>query len=136
MRLLNRGFTLVGVMITLSIVALLASISISQLLSRKMTANETAARTTLKTISTALETYAKESGEGYPADISTLITSNPPYLNEYYTAQERNGYSFACESLEVSSYSCSAQPLSCNRTGSKNYVITTSGVLTETDCTE
>ena len=121
-------------MLALSIVALLASISIPQLLRTRMTANETAARATLKTISTALETYAAEGGEGYPTDISDLITANPPYLNEDYTAEARQGYSFSCDTLEISGYSCNAQPLTCNQTGSKDYIITTSGVLAETDC--
>ena len=136
MRLLNKGFTLVGAMITLSIVALLASISIPALLRTRMIANETAARTTLKTISTALETYAAEGGQGYPTDMSILLTSTPPYLNEDYTAGSREGYTFACGSLAINGYSCSAEPLNCNQTGSKSYVITTSGVLSETDCTE
>ena len=60
MRLTDAGFTLVGLMISMSIIVLLAAISIPQVLRTRMTANESAARATLKTISTALETYAAE----------------------------------------------------------------------------
>jgi type II secretory pathway pseudopilin PulG len=129
------GATLAGLMITCSIITLLAVIAIPQLLRSRMAVNESAARVTLKTLSAALETYAAESEQGYPKDLSVLITANPPILNEDYIANSPiQGYIYTCQSLDVSGYSCSAKPYACERTGSKNYTITTGGVLIETDC--
>ena len=129
------GFTLVGLMISMSIIILLAAIAIPQVLRARMVANEAAARATLKTISTALETYYANDGGGYPTDISVLITANPAFLNKDYIADSPYlGYNFACESLELGSYSCSATPQDCGRTGSKIYTITTSSVFSEADC--
>jgi type II secretory pathway pseudopilin PulG len=133
----NQGFTLVGVMITLSIVTFLATIAIPQLLRTRMIANESAARATLKTISTALETYAAEGMQGYPTNIAILVTATPPYLNKNYIADSPFlGYNYICESLETHSYICNASPQHCAQTGSKIYTITTGGILIETDCSE
>ncbi len=134
---MKKGFTIAGFMIGISIIALLAAIAIPELLKVKMTANESAARATLKTISTALETYAAESKQGYPADISILTKANPPYLNKDYIADSPiQGYNYTCQFLEVNSYSCSAAPRHCGRTGSRIYTITTGGVFAETDCSQ
>jgi prepilin-type N-terminal cleavage/methylation domain-containing protein len=130
----DRGFTLVGVMISVSIISLLAALGIPQLLRSKMIANESAARAGLRAISTALETYAIERSGAYPIDVSVLTTSRPPYLNKDYIADSPfQGYSYTCES-DISGYSCSAEPAQCGRTGSKKYTITTSSVLTEGEC--
>ena len=135
MRLLRRGFTFLGLLISVSIIILSAVIVIPQLLSLNMAANQSAARVALKAISTALETYAAEGNQGYPTDISILIIGNPPYLNQNYVEDSPvQGYDYACESLEVSGYSCSARPQHCGWTGSKIYTITTGGALTEVDC--
>jgi len=137
MSLLSKGFTLTGPLISLSIIALLAAIAIPRILKTNMADNESAARATLKTISTALETYAARSGQGYPTDILALIIADPAYLNKNYIADSPvQGYDYVCESLEVNGYSCSAEPQYCGRTGSKIYTITTGGVFTETECTQ
>jgi len=129
------GLTLTGVMITISVVTLLAVIVISQSLRSSMEINESTARATLRALSAALETYATEVGQGYPKDISVLITAEPPILNKDYIADSPiRGYNYTCESLGVSGYSCSAQPQHCDRTGSKKYTIITGGVFTEADC--
>jgi type II secretory pathway pseudopilin PulG len=134
---MKRGFTVAGFMIGISIITLLAAIAIPELLKGKMTDNESAARATLKTISAALETYAAESKQGYPTDISVLTTANPPYLNKNYIADSPiQGYNYACQFLEVNSYSCNATPQHCGRTGSRIYTITTGGVFTDTDCSQ
>jgi type II secretory pathway pseudopilin PulG len=131
----NNGITLAGMLITAAIITLLAVIAIPQFLSSRMRANESSARAALKTISTALEAYAEEGKQGYPTDISLLITAEPPYLNRNYIANSLvQGYNFACEFLDINGYSCSAKPEICGQTGSGIYTITTGGVFTERDC--
>ena len=133
----GRGVTLTGLIISASIITLLAVIIISQLLRSRIIANESAARTTLKTISTALETYAAEARQGYPADISILVTTNPRYLNNNYIAESPIlGYNYILEFLEPGGYSFIARPQRCGQTGSKIYSITTGGALTDSDCAQ
>ena len=131
------GFTLVGVILTVSIITLLATIVIPQFLRRAMIDNETSARATLKSISTALEAYAAQSEQGYVSDISVLTTTNPSYLTKNYVADSPIlGYNYTCDLLEFTGYSCSATPQHCGQTGSKIYTITTGGVFIERDCNQ
>lgn len=133
----SRGFTLVGMMITIAIISSLAVIALPNLIRARMTANESAARATLKTIAVALETNAAKTGLGYTEDFLSLTETDPPYLNNNYIAESPvQGYNYVCDTLTVSSYSCRAIPQICNQTGSKTYTVTSGAVFSETDCSE
>jgi prepilin-type N-terminal cleavage/methylation domain-containing protein len=132
---MRRGFTLVEVMIVVAIIALLAAIAIPNLLRARVNANEANAQATLRTISTAAESYASANDGNYPANIAALTGATPPYLNEDYTAAASQGYSFACGTMAASGYSCTATPVTCGTTGTTTYTITTGGVLTSAACT-
>ena len=131
-----KGFTLVEIMVIISIIIILASIAIPNLLRTRLSANESAAQIILKTISTACENYAAANDGTYPTAISDLTETVPSYLNEDYTATPQKGYEFACNIMTVAGYSCKATPTTCNRTGAKTFTIATGGVSSYVDCTE
>lgn len=130
----TKGFTLVEIMIAVAIVALLAVIAIPGLLRSRVTANETFARATLKTISNACESYAAVNYGQYPTAMADLIGPMPPYLSQDYTAAALRGYNIACGILAITGYSCTATPVGCGQTGTKIFTITTGAVLTSVDC--
>jgi len=132
---MRKGFTLVEIMIVVAIIALLAAIAIPNLLRARVNANETNAQATLRTISTASESWAAANNGSYPQAITDLTGATPPYLNENYIATSpRQGYNYLCGTMGVAGYSCTATPVTCNTTGTRTFTITTGGVLTAAAC--
>jgi type IV pilus assembly protein PilA len=114
-------------MIVVAIIALLAAIAIPNLLSARRTANEAAAKSTVRSLSTAAETYSTAHSGVYPANVTQLteyITSAPDYCG-----QQIQGYNYTC-TLAANGYTIVATPTNVGVTGNVTYTATTGGVLT------
>lgn len=122
----KRGFTLVEIMIVVAIIALLAAIAVPSYLSTKRTANESAAKSNVRTLSTAAETYATANNGSYPADAAALATYIPSAAS--YCGATVQGYAYTC-TLAASGYTIVAAP-SSTASGSVTYTATTGGLLT------
>jgi len=123
----NNGFTLVEILITVMIIALLAAIAIPSLLKARATAYDASAQTTLKAISTALETYASSESQ-YPPDTTSLTSITPPYLSTDYFTGIHSGFSYTRDSLTNFAYSITAAPANTTL-GNASFTITTGGLL-------
>ena len=129
MRNQKTGFTLVEIMIVILIIALLAAIGIPNLLRARFEAHDATAQDALKSISTALETYASTENR-YPPDTTSLLGVVPPYLAVDYFTGIHSGFTFTTTLLTNDTYSVTAEPVNTNL-GSASFTVTTGGVLTE-----
>ncbi len=125
----SKGFTLVEIMIVVAIIALLAAIAIPNLLRARMAANESAAQATLKTLSTACETFAVQNNGAYPANLLALTApaAGPPFLNDANILLEHGGYQYT-PAWAAASYCFQAIPSNFGTSGGTSYTISTGGV--------
>ena len=118
---------MVEIMVVVAILALLASVAIPNLVRARVTANEANAKATLKTISTALETFALANGT-YPPNTGSLLGQSPPYLSKDYFTGTQSGYNYAA-TLAGYTYSILATPQNDSQ-GKTSFTMATGGVLT------
>ena len=127
MRNSKDAFTLVEMMIVVTIIALLAAISIPNLLRSRQQAQEASAQANLKLMANALENYAAINSV-YPTSTTPLMGVTPPYLSTDYFVGVHGGYTFA-HTLTDYTYLITAYPTATNP-GVHSFTVTTGGILT------
>jgi len=123
----RKAFTLVEVLISVGIIAMLARFVIPGVLRARTASNEAIAKSNLKALATASETYSMVTGD-YPANEAALQNATPPYLNSSYCGSTTRGYSYAC-TFSAGGYTIVAAPVSGGAAGTVTFTLTTGGVL-------
>jgi Tfp pilus assembly protein PilE len=128
----KKGFTLVGIMMILGIIALLVALA-TNLFSVKKTENTAAAKANIRALSKAAETYAISHNGLYPADIAAIATYNAQatVLCASSAASPAQGYVYNCAGLSATGYILTATPVSATA-GDATFSVTSGGAITET----
>ena len=130
MKLGKRGFTLVEIMIVVAIIALLAAIAIPNLLRARHNANEAAAVASLRTLSTAEESYRAAQNPLTYGTLAQLGAATPAYIDATLAAGAKQGYNFAMTAGPTANvYTITAEPQVPNQTGTREFSVDQTGVV-------
>jgi type IV pilus assembly protein PilA len=131
MRSKQTGFSLIELLVVVSVILIVAAIAIPNLLRSRMAANEASAVASLRSINTSQVVYQSSYGPGYAATLAALsdggavancVPPKPPtptfacLLDSALASGTKSGYKFTYAPITagafVSKYSVNADPIS------------------------
>jgi type IV pilus assembly protein PilA len=143
---LQKGFSLIELLIVVSVILVIAGISIPTFLQSRMRANETSAVTTLRQMATASLAYQVECDNGFESSLLLLgpgggdCTSGANLLDSILggsASPQKSGYVFVFTGdgqTPSNAYAITADPLS-SYSGTRHFYIDQTGVVRENDTT-
>ena len=125
----RSGFTLIELMIVISVIAILAVVSVHLYQRVRVGVNESNAIKALRTVSTAQTSVHKD--EGTYAALAFLGSKNPSYIDSVLASGTKHGYVFKTSAVTEHAYQCTAEPQYPDKSGIRSFYIDDTGVLRE-----
>jgi prepilin-type N-terminal cleavage/methylation domain-containing protein len=127
------GFSLIELLIVVAIIGIIAAIAIPNLLASRRAANEAAAVSAIRTITSAEEAYhATYGGSSGFADLNGLVSRQlvDPTLGSATTvANAKSGYIYSVITTSAGTNFCAGTAPATANTGSRNFSSDTPGVI-------
>ncbi len=139
MRTKQEGFSLIELLIVVTIILIIVAIAIPNLVGTKMSANEVAAIGALRALDNAALMYSNQCG-GYPPSLAAM---GPPangctaadLIDSVLASGNKSGYVFTYNAVDTNgdgkmdSYTIIAEPASRGSTGRRGFFTDQSGVI-------
>ncbi len=134
----RAGFTMVEIMIVVSIIALLAALLVPNLLYARMNATEAVVQGTLKNIASACESYrSAQTIPRFSLTLAVMINETPQYLDATIdtaaTGNAKNGYNYTYTRINFQQFICCATPFTYRGTGVRTFAINEAGQVRAID---
>lgn len=135
----NKGFTLVEIMVVVSIIVVMAALAIPNMIRGRITANEALAVASSRSIFNSCMLYSSKN-EVFPDSLELLTTpeSTPPYLEEKLATavdqnHTKNGYWFEyVASVDGDTFTVNARPKN-DLSGKRHFFFNEDGLIHYSD---
>jgi prepilin-type N-terminal cleavage/methylation domain-containing protein len=122
----KRAFTLIEVLVVVSILAMLAAAGMLQLTRARIITHEELALVSMRQISRACHFFFL-ANQRFPTSLTELSTAAPPYIpvelaGDGFTVDQR-GYRFTYANPSSASFSLNADPITAGVTGSRYFYV-------------
>jgi type IV pilus assembly protein PilA len=135
----QKGFSLIELLIVVAIILIIAAIAIPNLLKARISANESSAVGSIRTLNTANVQYATQCPTiGFPADLTHLgpgdgtCTGNAGIIDMVLVTGTKSGYTFVYTpngAAPNTKYTITGTPLTPSVTGQRGFFSDESGVI-------